>query len=390
MKDKSESFAKKESFQLIIIQALLWIGAVSTIAWLWNHWVLSGPHGPYHWVGMDFIPYWVGGREILTGANPYSAETTLKIQQLVYGGPAMGNDPMMFVYPAWILVLIIPFVVLPLSWAVVLYAGSLLWGLTNLIHLLAAQWNDSHFYGRVFWMILLTIGSLPFLIISVTKGQLGYIGLIALFISRKIWGQHPYWAGVVLGLAMMKPTVTIIPTAGFMLWALLEYNWKFLVGFASTMIFLIGTSVLVVGNWLPGYIEMLKISGGAPVLWSLVILPWPWNALFAGVFIGIAGYAFIVSRSQNDRQYWLSATILVGIALFPMRWIYDLFLGILIPSEEKNLASISAICTGIAVLAPWILVVFPEDIRWNAAVIGLPLIWAGTFVVNIFRRKQNI
>src|SRR5688572_19399273 len=98
MKSVQASLFTKVTLQLVIVQLVLWVGAITTIAWLWDHWFLSGPHGPYRWVGMDFVPYWVGGREMLAGANPYSPETTLKIQQAVYGGPAMGNDPMMFVY----------------------------------------------------------------------------------------------------------------------------------------------------------------------------------------------------------------------------------------------------------------------------------------------------
>jgi hypothetical protein len=390
MKNTRAPFFTKQTLQLVIVELILWIGAISAIIWLWDHWFLSGPHGPYRWVGMDFVPYWVGGREMLAGANPYSPETTLKIQQAVYGGPALGNDPMMFVYPAWILAVIAPFAVLPLHWAVALYAGTLLWALMNFIHILAAQWSGGQLYRKTFWVLLLTIGSLPFLIISVTKGQLGYLSLLALFISRKIWDRHPFWAGIVLGLAIMKPTVTIIPTAGFILWALLERNWKFLAGFASTMTILIGTSLVVAGNWLPGYIGMLKISGGAPVLWSLDILPWPWKAIFGGVFLGLLVHAFIASRRENDRRYWLSATVLAGIALFPMRWIYDLFLGILIPSEEKNLSGIFAITTGVAILAPWVLVVFPETTRWNVAVVGLPIIWTASFLANIFFGKQYV
>ena len=110
------------------LNLFIWILSILAIAWLWDHWFLDGPYGNYRWVGTDFAPYWIGMREIINGVNPYNAETNLKIQELVYGGKALSyQDPMMFVYPAWIFIVILPFTILPYKWAVILYEGSLLW-----------------------------------------------------------------------------------------------------------------------------------------------------------------------------------------------------------------------------------------------------------------------
>jgi len=63
-----------------------------------------------------------------------------------------------------------------------------------------------------------------------------------------------------------------------------------------------------------------------------------------------------------------------------MRWIYDLYLYILIPPEESQFSRTSSIFVGIAVMAPWSLVVFREGLRWSVALIGIPLIWALVFL----------
>ena len=366
----------KNKILLIVVQLILWTATLWVIAWLWDRWMLNGPHGPYRWVGMDFAPYWVSVREMFHGANPYDADTTLKIQQVVYGGPAMGEDPMMFVYPAWMFVLIAPLSLLSFQWAAVLYIGTLLWGMLNLLYLISWNLSSKKFISHTLWMTWLTLGSLPFLIISVTKGQLGYLSLIALFVSRRVWDRRPYFAGIVLGLALIKPTVTVIPAAGFLLWALFERDWRFLGGFSGCIGVLFVTSLLAGGNWIPGYLAMLGIKGGMPVIWSLDILSNPWRMIYAAFFIALVLYAYFTSRRQDARDLWLSTTILAGIALFPMRWIYDLYLGILIPPEGGNLSRVQSVMVAISVASPWILVLIPEPTRWSVAAIGLPLIWA--------------
>ena len=365
----------KNKLSIVLVGFLLWVVALATIAWLWNHWMLNGPYGPYRWVGMDFAPFWVGVREMLHGADPYSQDTLLKIQRVVYGGPALGNDPMMFVYPAWMFIVIAPFSLMPFQYAVILFSGTLLWGMLGVLYLISSNLSGRRFFQHTFWMVWLTLGSLPFLIISITKGQLGYLSLIALFVSRRAWARRPYIAGIVLGLALIKPTVTVIPVAGYLLWALLEKDWKFLAGFSGCVLVLLVTSLFASGNWIPGYLSMLTSKGGMPVIWSVDILPNPWKLLYITFYITLGVYTLFVSKRKNQRDLWLPITFLIGIALFPMRWIYDLYLGILIPSEESNLTKIQSVVVAVAAISPWVLVFVTESARWNVAVIGLPVIW---------------
>jgi len=345
--------------------------------------MLNGPHGPYHWIGMDFAPYWVGVQNMLHGVSPYSPETLVKIQNTIYGGPALGNDPMVFAYPAWMFILILPFSLMPFKWAVIFYVGTLLWGMINLIFKLASILGKGNRLAQSFWAVWITLGSLPFITISVTRGQLGYLSLLALFFAYRVLNKKPELAGLLIGFALIKPTVTVAPVIGFLLWSLLQRNWRFFLGFISCMSILLATSFLAVGNWIPGYLDILRTTGGMPVFWSMKILSTPWNILFLLVFIGICLGSFILLLKKEKRNYWFSAMILVGIALTPMRWIYDLFLSILLLAEERNLSRLQSIIAGLAVISPWILFFIPETIRWNVAVIGVPLIWAVYLLVSI-------
>ena len=380
--------SQKNKVFVASVEIVLWLVCILSMVWLWDRWMLEGPHGPYRWVGMDFAPFWVGVREMFHGANPYGPETTLKIQQVVYGGPALGEDPMMFVYPAWLFLIIAPFSLLPYQWAAILYIGILLWAMLNFLYQLALALGRKNFLAQSLWLVWILLGGLPFLVISVTKGQLGYLSLLALFGAHSLWKKRPVMAGMILGLALIKPTVTVIPVAVFLLWVLLEKNWKFLAGFAGLMAVLLSASLLAVGNWFPGYFGMLGIKGGMSAFWSLEILPTPWNILYAVLFIGLGAFSFYSSRKRKNTG-WFSAAVLMGIALTPMRWMYDLFLGILVLTEKKEYSLSQTVAAAIAVLSPWVLIFFPEADRWNAAVIGIPLIWALTWFVLFTNNEVN-
>lgn len=374
---------------VILLQLLLLVISLSTTLWLWDHWEVDTPHGSHRWVGMDFASYWVGVREMYHGADPYSPETTLKIQEIVYGRPALrGEDPMLFSYPAWLFPLIAPLALLPYKWAAVLWVGTLLWLTFNLLYKIASIMGNENFLAQMLWLTGLFIGSLPFLVISVLKGQLGCLSLLALFAAYQVWKQKPLLAGILLGFALIKPTVTVLPVAIFLLWVLVRKNWRFLAGFGGVMSVLFTSSYFVAGNWIQSYFDMLEAKVDFTVLWSVEVLPGPWNVLYVGLFAGILIFS-LYSALKGNSTFWFPAAVLAGIALTPMRWIYDLFLGILILAEKRSLSLVQSLLVCTAVLSPWVLVMFPETTRWNVAVVGIPLIWAMPVLSLLIHPKRE-
>ena len=83
--------------------------------------------------------------------------------------------------------------------------------------------------------------------------------------------------------------------------AIIERRIHLIAGFATCIGILSLASWFAVGNWVPDYLQLLKNTGGAPVLWSLALLAWPWKALYAGLFIGIGIYAFILFIRTRNR-----------------------------------------------------------------------------------------
>jgi hypothetical protein len=393
--------SKKNKILLILFELGLWTACVLAMIWLYERWLIPGPHGPIHWVGMDSVLFWVGARTMLMGQSPYSAGTVQLIQSAVLGGPPqIGGDPMLFVYPAWIFLLITPWALFPLKWAIALWTGSLLFAALHLIGYLAIRWGDHHPVRTGLWAIVLAIGCLPFLTIAVTKGQISLVCLGSLFLAvhlangiqlrpdRRI--QHPkqmftkpakldfteILVGIFLALSIMKPTLTVPGVIGILIWALIERRGFIIAGFTTCIGVLFFASWLAVGNWIPDYLLLLRNAGGTSIAWSLSYLDWPWKALYAMVFIGICIFAFIRFLRTRERTQWFSAAILLGMALFPMRWIYDLLLGILIPGEMKKIGGLTAAFIVVALLAPWGMALLPEQYRWPTLVVGIPLVWA--------------
>jgi hypothetical protein len=72
-----------------------------------------------------------------------------------------------------------------------------------------------------------------------------------------------------------------------------------------------------------------------------------------------------------------------------MRWIYDLLFGILVALEVKDVRGIKSISLAIALIAPWLFAILPRDIRWQAEVIGMPLIWAIAWWTFFHKPGQN-
>ena len=291
--------------------------------------------------------------------NPYDIGTTLKIQQAVYGGPAINVDPMMFVYPAYMFILVAPFGLLPLNWAVALFAGTLTWGLINLILILSFQWSKK--FSRRVILGIVTRNGKPALFC-----YFNFKGTDRLFRNRRL----------VYRVALVgSETILVRSRARIGNPKAYRYNhpgnWLFaLVATQKEIYSIIWFSFYNHNSRYrkftryrqldSSYLSVLKTGGGAPVIWSLQALFFPWNIIYIMFFAVLLIYTVKISIYKSDYNLWMSAFILAGIAFFPMRWIYDLFLGILIPSQEKNLSTLSMLSVSLALISPWSLIFLPE------------------------------
>jgi hypothetical protein len=215
----------------------------------------------------DLYPRWLGARELLLhGRNPYSADITREIQQGYYGrqlDPGRADDPkdqQAFAYPVYVVFLLAPTIHLPFG---ALQTGFrfLLFGLAAasvLLWLRVLRWKVS--CGTTLIFVVLMLGWLP-MVQGIKLQQLSLLvaGMLAAC-GVCLTGGWLFAAGVLLGLATIKPQLTWPLVLWLLLWAASEWQTRrrLVFGFGLTMLLLLGGAELVLPGWLGMFVEAIS------------------------------------------------------------------------------------------------------------------------------------
>jgi len=199
----------------------------------------------------DFHPRWVGLRAMfLDGADPYSDEVTLAIQQQMLGRPAHPDeDQQAFAYPLHSMVLLGPLALLPLPIAQAVWFSLLEAGLLAFIVLAprAVGWRPPT------WLLAMTAVFVLGLYSNVWALVLGQTSIVVAAILALAWWalRAERWglAGVCLALATIKPQMAFLLVPGILAWAVYRRRWRLVATFAVAL----GALVLVPVPWLPGW-----------------------------------------------------------------------------------------------------------------------------------------
>jgi hypothetical protein len=199
--------------------------------------------------GADYFIYYVAGHEsFLHGANPYSEELVKQTQIGIYGTLAPpGSDQMIYVYPAYTLFIVFPFILFnfPDSQALWVAFNLLLWILVPIIL----------FPKAPRWMIVTLLFFYPLtfgLIVGNFDVPTGIILMlfISLFVIREERSKGlQILTGLLLAWASSKPQFA---WAFFILafWVVLKHKlWPLAISFITTLIVLITTSLLLFPSW---------------------------------------------------------------------------------------------------------------------------------------------
>src|SRR5262245_23657669 len=175
----------------------------------------------------DLYPRWLGTRELLLQhRNPYSADVTADIQRGYWGrtlDPNNPNDPrdeMRFAYPLYIVFLLAPTVTLPFESVQRLYLSITLPLCVLSVWLWMRALGKRASTTSVAVAAMLFLGSYP-VVQAIHLQQLALLifSLIALAVAA-VDSRMFSAAGVILGIAMIKPQSTIPIAAWFLFWAL--------------------------------------------------------------------------------------------------------------------------------------------------------------------------
>jgi Glycosyltransferase family 87 len=207
----------------------------------------------------DFYAPWYGGRELLHGRSPYRSDVRDATQTFYYGHRlASGDrrDQHRFVYPAYVVLVLLPTLWLPFPLArvamlILLLIGAYLYARISISTLKRAS-PDTIRVPEI--MITFFVLISPPVIHGLILQQPGLlvavmvVGALALVVY-----DQPAWAGMVLAVATSKPQMAVLPVMWFVLWALcgVRTRWPLLAGFLGVWTLLVGIGALLMG---PGWI----------------------------------------------------------------------------------------------------------------------------------------
>jgi hypothetical protein len=206
----------------------------------------------------DLYPRWLGARELLLhGRNPYSPEITREIQVGYYGrvlDPSRPDDPLDqqgFAYPVYVVFVLAPTIRLPFPVVQKCFA-LLLWVVTAVsvpLWLRALAWRP-HWMIKVIF-IFLALGSIA-AVPGIKLQQLSLLvaGLLAGSFALVAGGQL-FIAGILLGLASIKPQLVWLPALLLVAWSVRDWRRRqsLFWGLALTAAILFVGAELVLPGW---------------------------------------------------------------------------------------------------------------------------------------------
>ncbi len=281
----------------------------------------------------NFAFFWLSGRMILEGENPYN-ETQYLAGHDTYGIKWRPNN--IFPYPLPLALIFIPFGLISLANAYILWQIVSLVSIALIIFTLLNHWKESaqrrllipifafmFFFGPLYLTLFTgSIGAIAALVI---------LGAILLFEKDK-----SLLAGIVLSLTILKPPqgLPILLLAG--IWFLAQRDWKAILGVTIG-----GISLLLIGMiqdplWAIKFLGasqavMDRTQGVHSNVWAFSYLACggasPCSTLLGGtlglVLLGLGG--FFLWRNQAKVTAWEAFNIIIPIAFVSTiyLWAYD-------------------------------------------------------------------
>jgi hypothetical protein len=282
---------------------LLWLAVA---AGTYAGWI----HGADH---RDLYPLWAGARfALLEGRDLYDPDTTLRIQETLYGGRLPPErDQQGFAYPAILVPLLIPFWLVPN-----VEVATAAWEATSVLMLLAALWLARDVRGFVPpWLLaLLLIWFYPLLMIF--QAQVTAIPLLSLALGFWAWRKNrDVLAGLALVPALIKPDLALIPILLLCGFALRERRWRMLGAFVGGGLALLMGSFAINGFWPPRWLDALgRYADYAQTVWPIGAA-FEIQPLLGVVLIVVVGLALWRLRPHPISLF--SLAVALGMLLLP-------------------------------------------------------------------------
>ncbi len=281
----------------------------------------------------NFSFFWLAGRMILDGQNPYD-ET-----QYLAGHDANGMDwrpNNIFPYPLPLTLFCIPLGFFSMQTAYVIWQVVTLLLIALTIYILLRHWQEKSHHNMLLPIFFFLLFWGP-LYLTTHAGTISIFSLVVLIGAILLLEKDKsLWAGIILALTMLKPPqgLTILLLAG--VWFLARRDWKAIFGVA-----LGGLVILIVGliqdpQWIQKFLGagdavMARTLGVHSNVWAFAYLACdgasPCSTLLGGTLSLslLGGASLLLWRNQAKWSAWeaMNVIIPVGFVSTIYLWAYD-------------------------------------------------------------------
>ena len=383
---------------VLVVGLLAALLAVNVVA---SHEFFTKPYPGFN----DYATPWEAARSFFyEGIDPYSAQTSLNIQTLLYGGPAAPDQqPNHYAYPFYTLAVAWPLIHMDYGWATAIWlvvSETLLIG--SLLVLLAAyRWRPPPLV--LVALVLVSLLSYPGAR-SLILGQVSH--LVYFLLAMLVWslarGRNRL-AGFLLALSTLKPQLSVFVVLFVVLWALAGRRWALLTAFALTMAVLLGLSFLLMPGWVGGFVNQLllypsyiEVSTPAQVVsWlfggaarpvelalnglGLALLAFTWWQLIIGRRTERFGWTLMLTLTMSQVIGLRTATPHFVILMIPLLWYFRQF-----DLRGRNLWTLLLLLA--IFLLPWVQFALTVDGRQENPWMFVPLPLAMLVLLLLTRR----
>ena len=372
--------------------------------------------------GNDFLVHWMGTRNFFqTGESPYSDETALKIQTMVYGRAAAdGEHELRVAYPLYSILFFAPFAIFDdFSFARALWMSVLelcLFGITVLTCRLVYWKPKTWMLGILILFSFLSYHGMRPLINGNAVILVTFFIVLALIAIRD---KHDEVAGILLAVMTIKPQNVIVFLAFIFFWAIINKRKKLITWFLGAMVILVGFSFLLIPDWIvQNFREVVRYPSYNPDGTVGAVLQTAWGAIGTRLSVGLtiilmAGMLleWWFSRRPSPRQFiwttFLTVAISqwIGIQTDPGNFIllypgvfYCFFLISERWGEKANL--FLAILTGVVIVGIWVIFLVTlergyQPVQGSAMFFPMPIIafsllyWVRWWVKKVDRLEMK-
>ena len=299
------------------------------IFWLISQKVIDASFHP----NKDFFTFWLGGRLVTLGKNPYLHSEYLW-GRAFYGADLIPDAT--FVYPLPFALLFAPLGFLSLDTAFVLWdtltQAMMLFSLILLVGFYAKPLAKSYFP-----LLLAAVILFRPTYITLVNAQLSGFFLLLLTGIVYFWNKGKWWqGGLLLSLFALKPTLGLPIMAVLVLFLFLKKQYRAILIIAAALLALLLAGFLVDPHWVSHYWQignekLGQTFGFSPTIWGAATLACQFRSgcsLLGGgaacLAASIAIMVFFIKKRQTlSPGAAVSLAIIFTLLVTPYVWPYD-------------------------------------------------------------------